>query len=393
MPLRNIDLDSIEESDLQRLVDNRVSEKKTIEFKASLPGNTDSKKKDFLAGVSSFANALGGDLICGIKERAGKASEVCGIQIDDSDAAILRIENMILDGVEPRIPGISTRAIPLEESRVAIIVRIPRSWALPHMVKFKKHTRFYSRTSAGKYPLDVQEMRALFVLSETTTERIRNFRVERIGNIVARETPVLLEENPKIVLHIVPIGAFDPAKKYDLSLIAQNPTSIRPMGVSSWSHRYNFDGFLTFGHSSQTAGSPSYFQIFHNGSIESVNSRLLRSRGNNRIIPSLSYERDLIEVLRSSISTQRELNIEPPLFVMLSLLEVSGYTMAIDTTRYSIDEDEIQPIDRDVLMVPEVLIEHFDCSAADVLKPAFDAVWNAAGLPRSMNYDDDGNWL
>ncbi|MCD6594362.1 ATP-binding protein, partial [bacterium] len=61
-------IDQISEEDLQALIDNSVLEGKTIEYKQSLPGNSDSDKKEFLADISSFANASGGDLIYGILE-------------------------------------------------------------------------------------------------------------------------------------------------------------------------------------------------------------------------------------------------------------------------------------------------------------------------------------
>jgi predicted HTH transcriptional regulator len=67
----NKPLEAIEENDLQALVDNQVAESKTIEYKESLPGNADGDKKEFLADVSSFANASGGDLIYGMREQSG----------------------------------------------------------------------------------------------------------------------------------------------------------------------------------------------------------------------------------------------------------------------------------------------------------------------------------
>lgn len=66
MPISK-DLDAIVESDLQALVDDKVPEGKTIEYKESLD-NSESAKKKFLENVSSFANAIGGDLIYGIRE-------------------------------------------------------------------------------------------------------------------------------------------------------------------------------------------------------------------------------------------------------------------------------------------------------------------------------------
>ena len=130
-----------------------------------------------------------------MKETAGVASEVCGT-VANVDSEILRLENIIRDGISPRIPGISTRSIEITGKPPVVLIRIPRSWAQPHMVKVGGSSKFFSRNSAGKYQLDVDEIRAAFALSETTSEQIRNFRRERLAAIVAGETPVPLDNNP-----------------------------------------------------------------------------------------------------------------------------------------------------------------------------------------------------
>ncbi|MBI3460167.1 putative DNA binding domain-containing protein, partial [Candidatus Acetothermia bacterium] len=71
-------LEDITENDLKDLVDNKYREIKSIDYKVTLPGNSDSEKKEFLADVSSFANANGGDLIYGIKANDGLPVNVCG---------------------------------------------------------------------------------------------------------------------------------------------------------------------------------------------------------------------------------------------------------------------------------------------------------------------------
>ena len=84
--LFNKPLAEIEESDLQVLIDDQVAERKTIEYKQALPGGTDTDKKEFLADVSSFANAAGGNLLFGIEEQAGTPKTLTGIQLVDVDA-------------------------------------------------------------------------------------------------------------------------------------------------------------------------------------------------------------------------------------------------------------------------------------------------------------------
>ncbi len=388
MPLQHKPIDAIDAADLQALADNQVAEAKVIEYKESLPGNPDAARKDFLADVSSFANAAGGHLIYGIKEQSGVPIDIPGLKNINADAEILRLENMIRDSIDPRIPGVAMRAIEVESSGVVILLRIPRSWALPHMITFQAYSRFYSRNSAGKYPLDVRELRAAFALSETTAERIRNFRAERLSQIVAGETPRALEEGAKIVLHIVSFGAFDPAGRVDLSLLDQ--TKLGPMNHSGWRHRYNFDGLLTF-----TFNKPelaySYLQVFRNGSIEAVDASMLSLWKGQRNIPSSDFERELMDSLARFLLVEKGLGVEPPLFVMLSLLGVSGYTMGVN--RSLLFREDANPIDRDALLIPEVVVETLDCDPAEVMHPIFDAVWNAAGWPRSMSYNDAGEWV
>lgn len=296
-------------------------------------------------------------------------------------------------GIEPRIPGVSMRALSLKNLGVVIVIHIPRSWVSPHRISFQEWSRFYSRNSAGKYPLDVSELRAAFAMSETKAERIRNFHIERLSRIAAGETPVALTGNAKLCFHIIPFGAFDPVAKFDLTvLLARSRVSadLRPLNSRGWSTRHNFDGFLVYSQI-ETGLSYSYLQVFRSGIIEAVNTSLFREREDKRFIYGTAYERELLEALPRLLSIQKQIGVEPPLFVMLSLLGVQGYTMGVDRSQYR--SDEVYPIERDVLNIPEVVVEDFDCDPAKTMKPVFDAIWNAAGLPRSMNYDESGNWI
>jgi len=391
MSLLNKRLESLEERDLRSLIENQVLEGKTIEYKLVLPSSSDEDKREFLADVSSFANASGGHLIYGIKEESGVPVGIPGLRNIDPDAEILRLENMMRDAIEPRIPGVSLRAIPLEASGVGIIIRIPRSWALPHVVKFKAHWRFYSRTSAGKYPLDVHELQAAFALSDATAERIRNFRIERLSKIVAGETPIVMPETAKLALHIVPFVAFDPAVRFDVSALFDDVIRLGPIHSSSWNRRHNFDGLLAYEVPREGDFAFTYLQIFRNGMIEAVEADMLRPRNGRHIIPGVAYEEELLTALSRFVDIQKKIGVEPPLFIMLSLIGVSGYTIAThpsDPIPY-----RTQLIDRDTLIIPEVLLDSFEFEPGEVMRPLFDSIWNAAGWPGSTNYNAAGKWV
>ena len=160
-------LDSIDEGHLNALVNNGVRESRSFEFKAKLVWGTESERKEFLADVSALANGGGGDLIFGIEEENGTASAVVGLDSFDPDDDTLKMESVIRDGIAPRIIGIRLRPVDLNNGRRVVIGRVPNSLNRPHMVVLKNWSRFYSRNSAGKYQLDVHELRSAFVASES----------------------------------------------------------------------------------------------------------------------------------------------------------------------------------------------------------------------------------
>jgi len=345
--------------------------------------------KEFLYDVSSFANASGGDIVYGVKEAAGVPTEICGLPLGNADAEILRLESIIQSGLDPRIPGVNSRDVPLSTGKYVIIIRIPKSWAAPHMVKFKQSSKFYSRTSKGKYQLDVAELRAAFVLSESVAERIKNFRASRLANVVSGETPVRIEKPPLMVLHIIPIRAFDPTLGLDLSgLMGGDGASwLSPVSSgASYMPRYNFDGLFTYYRGERDAGT--YVQVFRNGIIEAVFANIAGHFG-DRQLPSTAIERSLIDALPRYLRAQSHLGAEPPIFVMLSLLGVAGYSLAVPQ-RFQFHD--ANPIDRDALLVPEVLIESFGQTPDQILRPIFDMIWNSVGFHQSGNYDETGRW-
>src|SRR3989304_94634 len=119
----NKQIDKIELKDLEQLRINAVSEGKTIEYKGKLPTNSDMDRKEFLADISSFANASGGDLIFGISEENGSPKSIDGAEIENVDEEIRKYENIIRDGIEPRII-FATQAVNVSGKNNVFIFRV-----------------------------------------------------------------------------------------------------------------------------------------------------------------------------------------------------------------------------------------------------------------------------
>jgi hypothetical protein len=214
------------------------------------------------------------------------------------------------------------------------------------------------------------------------------FREKRLRKIREGKEPVTLSEHPRVVLHILPGKPLDPDVGIDhtapdLRMVDR----MHPMGGSFGTVWPNFDGFISFSMDKETAYS--YVQLFRDGTIEAVNTGILRKYNDSAAFSGVSLERAVFEVLPKYRVLQKELGVEPPLFIMLSLLGVRGYTMGIRGQSYY---DEYRPIDRDDLIVPEAIIESLDDDIDKVMRKVFDRVWNSAGWPRSPNFDENGKW-
>jgi predicted HTH transcriptional regulator len=197
-------LNEVAEDDLTALIANGVAESRTIEYKLALPGNSDAEKKEFLADASSFANSGGGDLVFGMEEGGGLPTQLVGVQAADLDLEIRRLDSILAAGLSPRI-RYALRTVATAAGQQVVVLRIERSWSGPHRVVFQQHDKFYGRNSAGKYALDVNELRAAFTLSSTATERIRAFRTDRIIALSNNQTPIPFMDSPKVVLHCIPL--------------------------------------------------------------------------------------------------------------------------------------------------------------------------------------------
>jgi hypothetical protein len=389
MPLDAIPADSLSEEHLQRLVADKEQESKTIEFKQELPGNSDADRKEFLADFTSFANTGGGDLIYGVKASNGIAQEVGGLT-GDLDAELTRLENIIRTGIQPRVAGYFPKLISLANGKKALVFRIPRSWALPHRVTLGGHDKFYGRHSTGKYAFDVPELRSLFLLSETTAERIRNFRADRVSLILSGQTPIPLAPGPKTVLHVVPFDAFSGGRTFDVSKIFDNDIlPLRPLTTSGgFSSRHNFDGVVTYSATMDKTPSPSYLQLFRSGIIELVDTRRVGTYDKEGlIIPGTGWEDELLAAVRQYFDIQVRIGVSPPIVVMLSLLNVKGAKMYVGGGFSPFGDSKV---DRDHLLVPEVMAEDFASDCGKILKPSLDAIWNACGYSGSSGYGVDG---
>jgi hypothetical protein len=380
-------LTEIQLTDIRGLLGN-VREGKTIEYKQVMPAKTDKEVIQFLATVSAFANTAGGDLLIGVSSDEGIASGVLGIPLAGFDAEKLRLEQLLADNIEPRLPPVAFHSVDCGKHNHVVVVRVPRSWLGPHRVN--KDNRFYGRNSAGKYSLDVGELRSAFVLRESTAERIREFRRNRLLKVMNGDTPVTLAPSTSMVLHVVPLPSFGDRRLINVAaeLAARPVTMPVPLGSQGVGHGINLDGvFIYSGPSVEKCYG--YGLLFRDGCMEGV-KQLSVSEGNPYLAGAV-FEQDVVGTLKLYMQTCRQLEVGLPLFVGLSFCNAKGCTLRYDGGGFWASTSAA--FRDDVVVLPECLIENDPTDIPRLLKPVFDMVWNAFGHTGSGKYDSSGKWI
>ena len=411
-------VEEIEKSDIEGLITNGVIESKTLDYKREIPGRKYDDKKEFLGDVSSFANASGGDIIFGVSEKVNEEGKNTGIPDDvfpiptsDVDEIKQWMEAVIRTGIDPRLNVQIKPVVGWENNKCVLVLRVRKSLASPHMVTLQDTSRFYSRNSAGKHQLDVHEIRSAFLATDSHAERIKRFIEDRLGKIVAGETPVPIFSSGQIVLHVIPMQSFLDRERLSLPDIDELLKWFPTIGSLPDIHRYNIDGRLICSFKeNQTGKCRSYCQLFWSGALESVFSGIVRQykdadgtftaysedgmhefqkNGSTRAYILPRYEIDVVNAMQTYLASYAKLELNPPISIFMTLLACKEASMYIRDPCW---EDQCHPINQHVAMLPDVTMESLEVDVPKEMKPIFDAMWNACGYPGSKNYDKDGNW-
>jgi len=393
-------INKITAHDLELLVSNGVAESRALEYKEAIPGGADQDKREFLADVSSFANAIGGDLIYGVRERrdhegkpTGTPEAIVGIEVENLDQLIQRIENVLRDGLAPRVPGIRFQAVAGFERGPALVVRIPQSWAAPHMVSFQRSGKFFTRHAGGKHQLDVLEVRDAFLNTRSASERAEEFRTARLGRLIGGGAVVPLSSEKFLCVHAVPHGALFGALTIDLSKAAAAKADMRPVEAITWGDRFNIDGVISVASTGRGNKSTGYVQLFRNGTVEVVWSEVFFDPGSKMVSPGVGASdvaRELFGLVERLQRLFVMLEVPPAVSFFVSLHGMRGVTLH---TSHRLSLHRHFEFDRDTILLPEVAMENVGAPPAQVLRPAMDALWQAAGLERCFYYSDDGRWM
>jgi hypothetical protein len=397
MALLHIPLNQIDEARLLALIASGAAESRTIEYKRTTYGQSNSDYAEFLADISSFANTSGGDLVLGMDATNGIPTTITPL-VDPIDPEKLRLEQCARGGLQPRIPNIDLHVVPIAAGGNVLIVRVPRSFNSPHRVVRQGSARFYARSSAGKYEPDVNELRTLFNAGPQLADRIRNFRLDRIAKIAAGHAPVKLMDRGTVVLHVVPLSAFDQSPALPLQNIKTEFTSFVPIASTTANNSLiNFDGVLKTSNADQQATEHrAYVQLFRNGIVESVTSTIMAVSSGTPIISGL--DDSIVFNVGRIMNNLAAVGVESPHVLLVSLIGVANAQFNFERSAFgAMWYDSLGArLDRDQYHFDEVIFETIPTTieeCARVVRPILDQMANAGGQATSPVFDAQGRYV
>jgi len=374
--------------DIKICIENQIPEGKTIDYKQKISIASNDDKKEFYKDISAFANAEGGDIVYGVSEENRFPKEIIGIEIENLDATLLQLSNMIRSGIEPTIipqPEFSN-PLKIDDDKYVIVLRVYKSFTAPNRISFEGNHKFWIRGDGGNGEMSVTELRNAFTLSQSVVERIQNFRLERLQKLIAGDTPVPFTTRfkGKMMLHLVPLQSFTENRLFDINSIKIENILKSNLFSSIESDgdfpTYNLEGFLKHRSIDSTGGTYTYVQFFRKGIIEAGFGACLYNDGS--FIPKC-LELLIIKYSYNYLELMKKLDIMPPIYFMLTFCDIKGSTFNPATiwTANSMGSEDFK-FKKDLLSLPEVLINEYASSEEElikILKPTFDIIMNAFG--------------
>jgi hypothetical protein len=224
-------------------------------------------------------------------------------------------------------------------------------------------------------------------------ERAHRFRDERYSRILSGE-PMVMRGPGLCVFHLIPASAFTPGVHLDVTSVYSTGL-LQPLYPSGANPRYTIDGILA-------AGDDTYSMLYDTGIVETASRRLVGDPNQRLAIPSQVGKSSIVAaqvaqacfgVFDRYVKAAKILGIVPPVLGMAMLSGVRDVPLLVPAVSHGLGAFfDTGRIDRDVVHLPEALVESFDVTPHEALRPILHGLWRAGGYPRCDLYDQNEIW-
>lgn len=226
---------------------------------------------------------------------------------------------------------------------------------------------------------------------EVVFGRLQAFHRERVETLAANPNPLSAEHKGILIVHLVPQKCVEARVRIDAAKLNEHSGRLAPLGELGSRVRFNVDGLLKYDHHEKCR---AYCQLYRDGRIESVMSDAAYAVNphhpeGRQALRDIICERAVRDLLRSYPTFAQGLGLEPPIWMFSALIDCRGVRILANRDWSDLSEHSI---DRSPAYLPEVEIGTLDVEIDSLLRPWCDSLWQASGVERSFNFDDQGKW-
>jgi hypothetical protein len=366
------------------LVEAKVPEGQSLEFKAELPTPNDKGRAELLKDVSALANANGGAILYGIKEKAACADSLSGLRLRDSDADVRRLAQTLESGIEPRLPGIHFTVVNLDGGDV-LILDIPESLDSPHRYLFNGHSKFVQRMGTHTSELTYDQLRSAFIRTSTRIEKLRQ---QWADHLELKKTWRPMMPGPVCVVRLASLMSADERQIIDPKAAYDHWDKLIFPDWGGGSPSFNYDGLVAYRASKDEQAA--MVQVSRTGAITAY--RTARPLMDDRpLIPSIAIGDFIVVAAKKLIGFADLLGLRGSAILNVGLVRLSGYKLAI---RDHFGFDDTPSATTDDIQMPEFWIDDLsNVGEIDhMLKPGFDLIWQTFGQAECPHFNSEGLW-
>lgn len=223
---------------------------------------------------------------------------------------------------------------------------------------------------------------------EVLLHRVESFHRGRTNTLVAGETPVGTRQDGVLLVHLIPVSSFRVRIQYEGTFLKEHGKEVGAQ--NGFLHpRFNVDGFML----SRTGdGGSGYAQLFRNGSLEIALTDVFRVERTNReqkLFRDVYTEESILRMVNGYSNFCKSAGLTGPFQLHSAIVGCKDVCVCMD---WSWREFTTFGVDRSPAILPALEIPDFGEPAHRLLRPWCDLLWQAFGLERSLNYDQNGNW-
>jgi hypothetical protein len=224
---------------------------------------------------------------------------------------------------------------------------------------------------------------------EVLFNRMQTLHRQRVDAIASGQSHIGKRESGVLVVHLIPLSSVRTRTHIDIAKLKEHGRMVPALGSDGAQSRFNADGVLR----GYEEGGP-YSQLFRDGRLEAAMPEIAfpidrQQNGSPVCLRDSICEHAMFTTIGGYLRFCTAVGLGPPIQMFSAIVGCEGVRICTD---WGFRDLSNFAIDRSPVFLPDLEIDSLDANPMKLLRPWCDTLWQASGIERSFNFDEQGNW-